>query len=110
MANNSSSHKIQIELNRVYFDAYSIAVHLVSQKISFFDERSNVHTQQRRSLLDEYLTNPKLDLADIVGMACDLLLAGVDTVRTFSFTSNQGRIHFLKTSTFHSFWHCLDDI
>lgn len=33
-----------------------------------------------RSLLDDYLQNPKLDLPDVVGMACDLLLAGVDTV------------------------------
>lgn len=33
-----------------------------------------------KSLLDDYLQNPKLDLPDVVGMACDLLLAGVDTV------------------------------
>lgn len=33
-----------------------------------------------KSLLDDYLQNSKLDLPDVVGMACDLLLAGVDTV------------------------------
>lgn len=53
---------------------------LVSQKISYFDERYNAQKSHRRSLLDDYILNPKLDLPDIVGMACDLLLAGVDTV------------------------------
>lgn len=36
--------------------------------------------ESRRSLLDDYLLNPKLDLADVVAMACDVLLTGVDTV------------------------------
>lgn len=31
------------------------------------------------SLLDQYLKNPKIDERDIVGMSCDLLLAGVHT-------------------------------
>lgn len=60
---------------------YSIAVDLVSQKITFFDDRTTAQNEHRRSLLDDYLLNPKLDLPDILGMACDLLLAGVDTVR-----------------------------
>lgn len=59
---------------------FSVAVDLVSQKISYFDERSSVHKESRRSLLDDYLLNPKLDLADVVAMACDVLLTGVDTV------------------------------
>lgn len=59
----------------------SVAVDLVSQKISYFDERSSMESSQcRRSLLDDYLLNPKLDLADVVGMACDLLITGIDTV------------------------------
>lgn len=60
---------------------FSVAVDLVSQKISFFDENSGVQKGGRRSLLDDYLLNPKLDLADVVGMACDILMAGIDTVR-----------------------------
>lgn len=59
---------------------FSVAVDLVSQKISYFDDRSNSRSEHRRSLLDDYLLNPKLDLADILGLACDLLLTGVDTV------------------------------
>lgn len=59
---------------------FSVAVDLVSQKISFFDDRTNSQSEHRRSLLDDYLMNPRLDLPDILGMACDLLLAGVDTV------------------------------
>lgn len=35
---------------------------------------------RKQSLLDEYLKNEALDIKDIVGMACDILLAGVDTV------------------------------
>lgn len=42
--------------------------------------RSGEQQSTGRSLLDDYLQNPKLDLPDVVGMACDLLLAGVDTV------------------------------
>lgn len=61
---------------------FSVAVDLVSQKISYFDERNSIQNSQcRRSLLDDYLLNPKLDLADVVGMACDLLITGIDTVR-----------------------------
>lgn len=35
---------------------------------------------RKPSLLKEYLKNETLDIKDIVGMACDMLLAGVDTV------------------------------
>lgn len=34
----------------------------------------------KQSLLEQYLKNETLDIKDIVGMACDMLLAGVDTV------------------------------
>lgn len=53
------------------------AVDLVTQKLTFYQEDPpNAHN---RSLLDGYLRNPNLNLQDIVGMAADLLLAGVDT-------------------------------
>lgn len=53
----------------------------MSQKINFFDEKDdNVRKESQRSLLDDYLLNPRLDLADVVAMTCDVLLTGVDTV------------------------------
>lgn len=51
-----------------------VAIELVTQKLSFYQE-----TNVGQSLLDGYLRNPNLNLQDIIGMACDLLLAGVDT-------------------------------
>ncbi|XP_031640916.1 cytochrome P450 302a1, mitochondrial [Contarinia nasturtii] len=67
----------KFRLSQEYME--SVAVDLVSQKISYFDDSNGAQSITRRSLLDDYLLNPKLDLADVVGMACDLLLAGVDT-------------------------------
>lgn len=32
------------------------------------------------TLIETYLKNPELDVKDVVGMACDALLAGIDTV------------------------------
>ncbi|XP_039437333.1 cytochrome P450 302a1, mitochondrial [Culex pipiens pallens] len=58
------------------------AIDLVSQKLLYFDEDRQKLASGRhksRSLLEEYLRNPALDLHDIIGMAADLLLAGVHT-------------------------------
>ena len=41
---------------------------------------SNLSSDHKLSLLETYLMNPALDEKDVVGMACDMLLAGVDTV------------------------------
>ncbi|XP_073840826.1 cytochrome P450 302a1, mitochondrial [Musca autumnalis] len=62
----------------------SVAVDLVSQKLAFFKDTSDDVTESpcslsRTSLVEQYLKNPNLDLNDVVGMAADLLLAGVDT-------------------------------
>lgn len=54
-----------------------MAVDLVAQKISIYSEDSQ--KRKEKSLLEQYLENPKLDLQDIVGMTSDLLLAGVHT-------------------------------
>lgn len=43
-------------------------------------QRHNKPVLRKLSLLEEYLKNEALDHKDIVGMACDMLLAGVDTV------------------------------
>ncbi|XP_046818173.1 cytochrome P450 302a1, mitochondrial-like isoform X2 [Vespa crabro] len=50
-----------------------IAIEMVTQKIQ------NKTISQKNSFLDAYLNNPALDKKDIIGMACDMLLAGVDT-------------------------------
>lgn len=63
-----------------------MAIDLVNQKISYYDDnvsKINPSNKSYTSLLEEYLQNPKLDLSDIVGMASDLLLAGIDTVVFF---------------------------
>ncbi|XP_011703947.1 PREDICTED: cytochrome P450 302a1, mitochondrial, partial [Wasmannia auropunctata] len=39
----------------------------------------DVLIHRKQSLLEEYLKNDALDIKDVVGMACDMLLAGVDT-------------------------------
>lgn len=62
----------------------SVAVDLVSQKLSFFkdtcqDSTENPSSLSRTCLIEEYLKNPNLDLCDVVGTAADLLLAGIDT-------------------------------
>lgn len=53
----------------------SVAVDLVARK------RRQIAAGEPRSasLLEEYLGNPRLDRRDVVGMAADVLLAGVDT-------------------------------
>lgn len=43
-------------------------------------EKLNNLKDRKLSLLETYLMNPNLDEKDVVGMACDMLLAGVDTV------------------------------
>ena len=54
-----------------------IAVHMVHKKKQ---KINNILSNDKLSLLEKYLTNPALDEKDVVGMACDMLLAGVDTV------------------------------
>ncbi|XP_071640318.1 cytochrome P450 302a1, mitochondrial [Temnothorax longispinosus] len=50
-----------------------VALQMVTQK------NRDVLICRKQSLLKEYLKNEALDIKDIVGMACDMLLAGVDT-------------------------------
>ncbi|XP_043269589.1 cytochrome P450 302a1, mitochondrial [Venturia canescens] len=53
-----------------------VAVEMVSQKLKLLEKREKV---EKESLLETYLKNPNLDVKDVVGMACDMLLAGIDT-------------------------------
>ncbi|KAL6261454.1 hypothetical protein P5V15_006546 [Pogonomyrmex californicus] len=50
-----------------------VALQMVIQR----NQNALIHRKQ--SLLEEYLKNEALDIKDIVGMACDMLLAGVET-------------------------------
>lgn len=52
----------------------SVAIELVHQR-----KMSSKGHMLRKSLVEEYLKNPKLDLSDVIGMCMDLMLAGVDT-------------------------------
>ncbi|XP_053997965.1 cytochrome P450 302a1, mitochondrial [Hylaeus anthracinus] len=50
----------------------TVALELVSLK-------KDKEARKNKSFLNAYLENPALDIKDIVGMACDMLLAGIDT-------------------------------
>ncbi|XP_034943808.1 cytochrome P450 302a1, mitochondrial [Chelonus insularis] len=52
------------------------AVEMVNLKVKQMKERSN---KDNASLLELYLQNGDVDTKDVVGMACDMLLAGIDT-------------------------------
>jgi len=62
--------------------------------VTFVEEKMADQTNENGSLLDLYLSSPNLDKKDIVGMAVDLLLAGMDTVRYFDIFS-------IKTCSLH---------
>ncbi|XP_015605352.1 cytochrome P450 302a1, mitochondrial [Cephus cinctus] len=53
-----------------------VAIEMVSRKIKGMNQIPSGDTE---SLLEIYLKNPALDEKDVVGMACDMLLAGIDT-------------------------------
>lgn len=59
----------------------SVAINLIYEKISYYRDTisSDGVKKETYSLIDRYLKNPKLDLSDIIGIANDLLLAGIDT-------------------------------
>lgn len=56
---------------------FSVAIDLLSLKMSYFE---NTRRDRPISLLESYLSCPELDFKDIIGMVCDFLLAGIDTV------------------------------
>lgn len=55
----------------------SFAIEMVSRKKNQLEAGP---TGNNESLLETYLNNSKLDDKDVVGIACDILLAGIDTV------------------------------
>lgn len=52
--------------------------------MSLFSEKDN---NKEPTLLEQYLANPDLDFKDIIGMVCDFLLAGIDTVSCVNWAS-----------------------
>lgn len=58
---------------------FRVAIDLVNKKIN---DMKSKPAFENESLLEIYLKNENLDVKDVVGMACDMLLAGVDTVKT----------------------------
>ncbi|XP_014221136.1 cytochrome P450 302a1, mitochondrial [Trichogramma pretiosum] len=54
----------------------SIAEKFVTEKM---ERMKQENPGERSSLLEIYLKNPNLDKKDVIGMACDMLLAGIDT-------------------------------
>ncbi|XP_012220652.1 cytochrome P450 302a1, mitochondrial [Linepithema humile] len=50
-----------------------VALEMITQR------NRNALICRKESLLEEYFKNESLDVKDIVGMACDMLLAGIDT-------------------------------
>lgn len=54
-----------------------MAIDLLSLKMSLFTERN---TNAHLTLLDNYLASPEVDFKDVIGVVCDFLLAGIDTV------------------------------
>ncbi|KAJ8669898.1 hypothetical protein QAD02_001157, partial [Eretmocerus hayati] len=63
---------------------------MISKKIERM-ESSDLH--EKNSLLEIYLSNPALDFKDVIGMGCDMLLAGIDTT---SYTSAFALHHLAK--------------
>lgn len=59
----------------------SVAVDMVKKKK---DTLKNLTKDRQLSLLETYLLNENLDERDVIGMACDMLLAGVDTTTNTS--------------------------
>ncbi|XP_046475935.1 cytochrome P450 302a1, mitochondrial [Neodiprion pinetum] len=55
-----------------------VAVDMVSRKIESMKQTSS--PTEKQSLLEMYLSNPNIDEKDVIGMACDMLLAGMDTL------------------------------
>ncbi|XP_019873428.1 cytochrome P450 302a1, mitochondrial [Aethina tumida] len=53
-----------------------VAIDLLSLQMSLFHEKER---NTPATLLESYLAAPELDFKDIIGMACDFILAGIDT-------------------------------
>lgn len=85
---------------------YSVAVELVKKKAESLPNKTS--EDEVPSLLELYLTSPNLDYKDVVGMAVDLLLAGIDTVCD-SLTVTITAQNFAKLFSVTIYKHCFPD-
>ncbi|XP_063975595.1 cytochrome P450 302a1, mitochondrial isoform X2 [Diachasmimorpha longicaudata] len=53
-----------------------VAIDMVTRKANRMKESGG---NEKPSILENYLSNKNVDLKDVVGVACDMLLAGIDT-------------------------------
>jgi ecdysteroid 25-hydroxylase CYP302A1 len=60
--------------------SFRIAIDFISKKNESLKQSADTGNEVK-SLLDLYLSSKELDMKDVTGMAVDMLLAGVDTVR-----------------------------
>jgi hypothetical protein len=60
--------------------SFRIAVDFISKKKESLAQAA-ITDNETKSLLELYLSSEELDLKDVTGMAMDMLLTGVDTVR-----------------------------
>jgi ecdysteroid 25-hydroxylase CYP302A1 len=60
--------------------SFRMAVDFISKKKESL-QKSATTENEVTSLLELYLSSKELDMKDVTGMAVDMLLAGVDTVR-----------------------------
>ncbi|XP_032676874.1 cytochrome P450 302a1, mitochondrial [Odontomachus brunneus] len=74
----------ETRLYRKLRKAQSYMEEVVLQMVSQRNQSTSI--RRKKSLLEEYLKNEALDIKDIIGMSCDMLLAGVDTT-TYSTSS-----------------------
>ncbi|EFN78521.1 Cytochrome P450 302a1, mitochondrial [Harpegnathos saltator] len=67
----------ETRLYRKLRKAQSYMEEVSQQMVSQRNQSTSI--RRKKSLLEEYSRNEALDIKDIVGMSCDMLLAGVDT-------------------------------
>lgn len=82
------------KLEKAVKDLEDVAVQLVSAKQEQVLKKTS-SSDRIPSLLEQFLTTPELDTRDIVGMAADMLLAGIDTT---TYTTSFALYH-LATNT-----------
>jgi hypothetical protein len=62
--------------------SFRIAVDFISKKKESLTQSASTGSDTK-SLLELYLSSEELDIKDVTGMAMDMLLAGIDTVRSY---------------------------
>lgn len=62
--------------------SYRIAVDFISKKKESLSQSASTESDTK-SLLELYLSYEEIDIKDVTGMAVDMLLAGIDTVRSY---------------------------